>query len=316
MESALPAGQQSGKKKGKQLGTYLKLNWQLYVLILVPLAFAFVFKYKPLTGLVLAFKDYKIARGIWGSEWVGFDVFREVFGHREFLMALRNTLLLNVLELILSFTVPIILALLLNEIKNMAFKRFNQSLLYLPHFISWPIIGAIAYALLGLGSGMVNNLIEAMGGERIPFLQSDMHWLFSFLGIGTWAGMGWGTIIYLAAMSGVNPELYEAATVDGAGRWRKMWNVTLPAIRSTIIVLLIMNLGRIMGGGFEHIYALQNKATDEFTTTLTVLVFRWGIENGGFSVATAAGLFQSGVGLILILIADRVAKKLGEDGLL
>jgi putative aldouronate transport system permease protein len=316
VDSALTTGQKPRQSKGNQLLRYLKLNWQLYVLIMVPLAFALVFKYKPLTGLVLAFKDYKIARGIWGSEWVGFEVFQEIFGHREFLMAVRNTLLLNVLELILSFTVPIILALMLNEIKNMAFKRLNQSLLYLPHFISWPIIGAVAYALLGLGSGMVNNLIEMMGGERIPFLQSDMHWLFSFLGIGVWQGMGWGTIIYLAAMSGVNPELYEAATVDGAGRWRKMWNVTLPCIRPTIIVLLILSLGRIMGGGFEHIIALQNKATDEFTTTLTVLVFRWGIENGGFSTATAAGLFQSVVGLVLILIADRVAKKLGEDGLL
>lgn len=305
-----------GQHKGKQIRTYLKQNWQLYVLILVPLGFALVFKYAPLSGLVLAFKDYKIARGIWGSEWVGLQIFQEMFAHREFLKALRNTLLLNILELILSFTVPILLALLLNEIKNAAYKRLNQSLLYLPHFLSWPIIGAIAYQLLGLGSGLINNLIETLGGERIPFLQSDVHWLFSFLGIGVWQGMGWGTIIYLAAMSGVNPELYEAATVDGAGRWRKMWNVTIPGIRPTIITLLILNLGRIMGGGFEHIFALQNKATTEFTTTLPVLVYRWGIERGDFSLATAAGLFQSVVGLILILIADRIAKKLGEDGLL
>lgn len=303
-------------KKGKHFLKYLKQNWQLYVLLLIPVGFALVFKYAPLSGLVLAFKDYKIARGIWGSEWVGFQVFQELFAHREFLQALRNTLLLNTLELILGFTVPILLALLLNEIKNVAFKRINQSMLYLPHFLSWPIIGAIAYQLLGLGSGLINNLIEIMGGERIPFLQSDGNWLFSFLGIGVWQGMGWGTIIYLAAISAVNPELYEAATVDGAGRWRKMWNITIPAIRPTIITLLILNLGRIMGGGFEHIFALQNKATTEFTTTLPVLVFRWGIERGDFSLATAAGLFQSFVGLILILIADRIAKKLGEDGLL
>lgn len=300
----------------KHLRSYLKQNWQLYILLFVPLAFAIVFRYAPLSGLILAFKDYKIARGFWGSEWVGFEIFQQIFAHRDFIRALRNTLLLNSLDLVLGFTVPILLALMLNEIRHSSFKRVNQSLLYLPHFLSWPIIGALAYQLLGLGSGLVNNLIEMLGGDRIPFLQSDYHWLASYLGIGVWAGMGWGTIIYLAAMSGVNPELYEAATVDGAGRWRRMWNVTLPSIRPTIITLLILNLGRIMGGSFEQIFALQNKATNEFTTTIPVLVYRWGIERGDFSTATAVGLFQSVVGLILILIADRVAKKLGEDGLL
>jgi putative aldouronate transport system permease protein len=155
-----------------------------------------------------------------------------------------------------------------------------------------------------------------MGGTRIPFLQEDYNWLVSYLAIGVWQSMGWGTIIYLASMSGINPELYEAATVDGAGRWRKVWNVTLPSIRPTIVTLLIMNLGRVMEGSFERIFALQNKATTEFTTTIPVLVYRWGIESGNFSRATALGLFQSVIGLALVLMADRVAKKLGEDGLL
>jgi putative aldouronate transport system permease protein len=280
--------EQMKKTRRKQLRNYFRQNWQLYVLLIVPLAFALTFKYAPLSGLVLAFKDYKIARGIWGSEWVGFQVFQDIFAHRDFIRALRNTVLLNSLDLIFSFTAPIFLALLLNEIRHSGYKRVNQSLLYLPH----------------------------LGGDRVPFLQSDYHWLASYVGIGVWASMGWGTIIYLAAISGVNPELYEAATVDGAGRWRKMWNVTLPSIRPTIITLLILNLGRIMGGSFEQIFALQNKATNEFTTTIPVLVYRWGIESGDFSRATAVGLFQSVVGLILILIADRIAKKLGEDGLL
>lgn len=308
--------EQMKKTRRKQLRNYFRQNWQLYVLLIVPLAFALTFKYAPLSGLVLAFKDYKIARGIWGSEWVGFQVFQDIFAHRDFIRALRNTVLLNSLDLIFSFTAPIFLALLLNEIRHSGYKRVNQSLLYLPHFLSWPIIGALAYQLLGLGNGLVNNVIELLGGDRVPFLQSDYHWLASYVGIGVWASMGWGTIIYLAAISAVNPELYEAATVDGAGRWRKMWNVTLPSIRPTIITLLILNLGRIMGGSFEQIFALQNKATNEFTTTIPVLVYRWGIESGDFSRATAVGLFQSVVGLILILIADRIAKKLGEDGLL
>ncbi len=295
---------------------YLRRDWELYVLMLLPLAMVLTFKYASMFGLTIAFKDYKVARGFWGSDWVGLKVFHEIFTKPDFGRAVRNTLLLNILDLLFSFTMPIILALLINEVKNLLFKRINQTLLYLPHFLSWVIIGAIAYQLLSEGSGMVNNVIEQLGGDRIPFLQQDRNWLISYLAIGVWQSMGWGTIIYLAAMSGINPELYEAAIVDGAGRLRKMWNVTLPSIRMTIVTLLILSLGGVMGGSFERIMALQNKATTEFTTTIPVLVYRWGIESGNFSRATALGLFQSVIGLILVLTADRIAKKLGEDGLI
>ncbi|MFD2408251.1 ABC transporter permease [Paenibacillus rhizoplanae] len=302
------------RKQG--FGYYLQRDWQLYLLVMLPLAFVIVFKYLPMTGLVIAFKDYKIARGFWGSEWAGLQVFQDLFAKPDFIRAVRNTLLLNVLDLCFSFTMPIVLALLLNEIKSVRFKRINQTVLYLPHFLSWVIIGAIAYQLLSEGGGVVNNLIELMGGTRIPFLQQDTNWLISYLVIGVWQSMGWGTIIYLAAMSGINPEMYEAATVDGAGRWKKVWNITLPSIRATIVTLLIMALGKVMDGSFERIYALQNKATTEYTTTIPVLVYRWGIESGNFSRATAIGLFQSVIGIILVISADRVAKKLGEDGIL
>ncbi len=295
---------------------YLRRDWELYVLLLLPLAMVLTFKYASMFGLTIAFKDYKVARGFWGSDWVGLKVFQDIFAKPDFGRAVRNTLLLNILDLLFSFTMPIILALLINEVKNLLFKRINQTLLYLPHFLSWVIIGAIAYQLLSEGSGMVNNVIEQLGGDRIPFLQQDRNWLISYLAIGVWQSMGWGTIIYLAAMSGINPELYEAAIVDGAGRLRKMWNVTLPSIRMTIVTLLILSLGGVMGGSFERIMALQNKATTEFTTTIPVLVYRWGIESGNFSRATALGLFQSVIGLILVLTADRIAKKLGEDGLI
>ncbi|UQZ33275.1 polysaccharide ABC transporter ATP-binding protein [Paenibacillus sp. PK3_47] len=295
---------------------YLQRDWQLYLLVFLPLAFVIVFKYLPMGGLVIAFKDYKIARGFWGSEWVGFEIFQEIFSKPDFGRAVRNTLLLNVLDLCFSFTMPIVLALMLNEVKSVRFKRVNQTLLYLPHFLSWVIIGAIAYQLLSEGSGVVNNLIELLGGTRIPFLQEDTNWLISYLAIGVWHSMGWGTIIYLAAISGINPEMYEAATVDGAGRWRKVWNITLPSIRATIVTLLIMNLGKVMDGSFERIWSLQNKATTEFTTTIPVLVYRWGIESGNFSRATAVGLFQSVIGIVLVITADRIAKKLGEDGIL
>jgi len=295
---------------------YLKRDNQLYLMLLVPILFVLVFKILPMFGLVVAFKDFKIAKGFWDSEWVGFQVFQEIFAKRDFGRAVRNSVLLNTLDFLLSFSAPILLAILLNEIKNVRIKRINQTLLYLPHFLSWVIISALAYQLFSVGNGIVNNLIEDLGGTRIPFLQEDNHWLISYLLIGVWASMGWGTIIYLASISSINPELYEAAFVDGAGRWRKVWHITLPGIRVTIVTLLIMNLGRIMGGNFERVYSLANKATTEYTTTIEVLVYRWGLESGQFSRATAIGLFQAVIGLILVLLADRIAKKLGEDGLL
>jgi putative aldouronate transport system permease protein len=301
---------------GKGILYYLKRDKELYIMLLIPIFFVVLFKITPMFGTIVAFKDYKIAKGFLGSEWVGFQVFLDIFEKRDFGRAVRNSVMLNSLDLMLSFTAPIVLSLLLNEIKNVKMKRINQTLLYLPHFLSWVIIGAIAYQLLSLGNGVINNIVDSLGGTRIPFLQKDNHWLLSYLLIGVWQSMGWGTIIYLASISSINPELYEAAIVDGAGRLRKMWNVTLPGIRVTIVTLLIMNLGKVMGGSFERIYALANKATTEYTTTIEVLVYRWGIEGGHFSRATALGLFQAVIGLALVLLADFIAKKLGEDGLL
>ena len=295
---------------------YLHRDWQLYALVFLPMAFVFLFKFGPMFGLIIAFKEYRIARGFWGSSWVGFKIFQDIFSHRLFIPALRNTLLLNVLDLVLGFPTPILLALLLNEVNSKWFKRTSQTLLYLPHFLSWVIIGALAYQLFSVNTGMVNNLIESMGGKRFPFLTTDVPWLVSYVLIGMWQNMGWGTIVYLASIAGINPELYEAATVDGAGRFRQCFSVTLPCIRSTIVVLLIMNLGRIMGGSFERVNALMNVAAPEFTTTIPVLIYRWGIQNMNFSRATALGLFQSVIGLILVLSANYVSRKLGEEGLL
>lgn len=302
------------KKQGSLY--FLKRDWQLYALLVIPFVFVIIFKYLPYGGLVIAFKNFKIVKGFWGSDWVGFDIFTKVFNHRNFVPALRNTLLLNILDLVFGFPMPIILALLLNEVRNKWFKKVSQTLLYLPHFLSWIIIGALGYQLFGLNSGVINNIIEFMGNNRIPFLQEDAWWLVTYVVIGVWQTMGWGTIIYLAAITSVNSELYEAARVDGAGRWKQCIHVTLPCIRSTIVILLIMNLGKVMGGSFERVLALSNMKATEFTTTIPVLVYQWGIGSGKFSESTALGLFQSVIGLILVLAADFVAKRLGEDGLL
>lgn len=305
-----------GISKPKNVMFYLKKHWQLYALLLIPIAFALVFKYGSMFGLVIAFKDYKIIKGFWESEWIGLDVFRKIFGMRDFSLAVRNTLLLNGLTLIFGFPMPIILALLLNEIKNKYFKRISQTLLYMPYFLSFVIIGAIAYQIFGLNSGIVNNLIESLGGTRIPFLQKDAQWLVTYVLITVWQSMGWGTIVYLAAITSVNPELYEAATVDGANRFQKIWNVTLPCIKATVITLLIMNLGKLMSGSFESVFALRNVATTKFTTTIPILIYQLGITGGKFSESTAIGLFQSVIALILVLAADWVAKRLGEEGLI
>lgn len=295
---------------------YLKRDWQLYALMFLPMLFILVFKFLPYTGLSIAFKDYKVAKGYADSPWIGFNVFRKVFKKRDFGQSVYNTLLLNILDLVFSFPMPVILALILNEVKNKYFKKVTQTLLYLPHFLSWVIIGGIGYSLFSLSSGVVNILIQNAGHTPIPFLQENTWWLISYVLIGVWQSMGWGTIIYLAAITGVNSELYEAARVDGAGRWKQCLYVTLPCIRSTIVTLLIMNLGKLMGGSFERVFALYNAKATQYTTTIPVLVYRWGIESGKFSEATALGLFQSVIGLALVLAADFAAKKLGEDGLI
>lgn len=303
-------------KQKSNIAFYLKKNWQLYVLILLPMLFIFVFKYGAYSGLTIAFKDYKVAKGFAKSDWVGFEIFQKIFAHRDFGKAVKNTLFVNVLDLALSFPMPIILALLLNEIRVKWFKKVSQTLLYLPHFLSWVIIGALAYQLFSVSNGVINALIANAGASPIPFLQEDTWWLITYLLIGVWQTMGWGTIIYLAAITSVSPDLYEAARVDGAGRWMQCWHVTLPCIRSTIVTLLIMNLGKLMQGSFERIYALMNPKASEYTTMIPVLVYRWGIESGKFSDATALGLFQSIIGLILVLASDFIAKRLGEDGLI
>lgn len=302
------------KRKGS-LALYLKKSWQLYALLLLPVIFTFVFKYAAYRGLSIAFLDYKVAKG-YSSDFVGFEIFEKVFAHRDFGKSVRNTLLLNILDLIFSFPMPIILALVLNEIRAKWFKKVTQTLLYLPHFLSWVIIGALGYQLFSLNSGVVNNLLANAGASPIPFLQDDTWWLITYILIGVWQSMGWGTIIYLAAITSVNPDLYEAAKVDGAGRWQQCLHVTLPCIRSTIVTLLIMNLGKMMQGSFERIFALTNAKVTEFTTTIPVLIYRWGIGSGKFSEATALGLFQSVIGLILVLVSDYIAKRLGEEGLL
>ena len=293
-------------------------DWHLYLMLLLPLALVVIYNYAAYPGLRMVFLDYKPARGYEGSKWVGLGTFQKVFADRDFSKALTNSIVFNLLDLLVSFPMPIILALMLNELRFPRFKKVTQTVLYLPHFLSWVIIGSVAYQLFKPSSGIINVLLMNMGWieKGIPFLTEKTHWAATYLLIGVWQGMGWGTIIYLAAITGISGELYEAAMIDGASRMQRIWHITLPGIRSTIVVLLIMNLGRIMGSNFERLDVFGNTQVRDYQYQLAIYIYEKGLANGKFSMATAVGLFQSLVGLLLVLVSDRFAKALGEDGLL
>jgi putative aldouronate transport system permease protein len=293
----------------------LRSTRQLYLLLALPLLVLFVFSYLPMAGLVIAFQEYNIFRGVFGSKWAGFSVFGEIFRMTSFWIALRNTFMLNGLNLIVGFPAPIILALMLNEVRHKGLKRTFQSTLYLPHFLSWAIIGSLAVELLADNTGLVNVFIKSQGGKIIPFLSQRWPWLFTYQGIWIWQNAGWGTIIYLSSLTAINPELYEAAEVDGAGRWRKIWSITLPGISSTMMVLLIIQVGRIVTIGFEQPYIIGNALVQDFAEVITTFVYRVGILSGRYNVGAAAGLFQSVVGLAFLLAANAVSMKFTDTGI-
>ncbi|MNO17214.1 putative multiple-sugar transport system permease YteP [compost metagenome] len=301
------------KRKNKFLHN-LKRDSLLYLLLLLPIAYILIFKYAPIYGLVMAFQDYNIFAGISGSEWVGLDVFRFIFQQDSFYRALKNTLVLNVLDLIAGFPAPIILAILLNEVRQEKFKKMTQTVLYLPHFLSWVIIGGMVYLMFS-NSGMVNNFLSGFGFEKIEFLSRKIPWLTTYISVGVWQNIGWGTIIYLAAITGINRELYEASDIDGCSRLRKMWHITLPGIKSTINILLILHIGRMVSIGFDRPFVMGNSLVSDYSDVISTFVYRVGISSGDFSQATAVGLFQSVVGLILLVSANFIARKLGEDGI-
>lgn len=296
----------------------LKRDWQLYLLLLIPVALVIIFCYAAYPGLSMAFMDFKPIKGFADSDWVGMNVFKKIFQDRDFTRALRNSIVFNLLDLLVGFPLPIILALMLNELRFLKFKKVTQTILYLPHFLSWAIIGSVAYFMFRPITGLVNIFLMNIGAitEGIPFMNEKWHWAVTYLLVGVWQGMGWGTILYLAAITSINGELYEACIIDGANKWQKMWHVTLPGIRSTIVTLLIMNLGRVMGSNLERLTSFDNTDVREFQYQLAIYIYQKGMGAGKYSEGTAVGLFQSLVGVVLVLLSDRVAKALGEEGLL
>lgn len=290
-------------------------GYGMLYLMLVPVILTYaVFNYVPMYGLTLAFKDYSFTKGILGSDWVGLAHFRSIFAQAPFWRVVRNTVEINLLKLVFGFPAPIILALLLNELRLKAFKHSIQTIIYIPHFISWVTISGIIFALLS-GDGLVNRIIAEFGVERINFLSEPAYFRPLLVLSNIWKEAGWGTIIFLAAMAGISPELYEAAKVDGAGRWRQTISVTLPCLAPIVSILLILNVGYLMTGGFDQIFNLYNPMVYEVGDVIDTYMYRIGLMEGRFSIATAVGFFLNIINFILLLTANVVSKRISGNGI-
>ncbi|WP_082360585.1 ABC transporter permease [Bacillus sp. FJAT-28004] len=287
----------------------------LYLMLLPGLVYFMLFKYFPMWGVLISFQDYQPYLGFWKSEWVGLKHFIRFFNEPTFGLLFRNTVVLAMYNLLFFFPLPIIVALMLNEVRKEFFKRCVQTLIYIPHFFSWVVVVGVFYILFTVEGGAVNELIVKMGGEKINFLLSAEWFRSMIMTEIIWKETGWGTIIFLAALAGVDPGLYEAAKIDGAGRLRQLWHITLPAIRGTIIILLILRLGDFMDTGFEQIILMLNALNREVGEVFDTYVYTTGINQGQFSYSTAVGLFKSVIGLILVLGTNALAKKAGEEGI-
>lgn len=295
-------------------GVALKRDKYLYLLMMPGLLFFLIFKYGPMWGLSLAFQNYSPFLGFWKSEWVGFKYFSDFLTNPDFFKLLRNTLAISFLNILFFFPAPIVLALMLNEVRRLRFKKFVQTAIYLPHFVSWVVIAGISFILLSKSSGVVNGLIADAGGAKIDFLtNAKLFWLL-LTSQSIWKDAGYGTIIFLAALTSINPEQYEAAQIDGASRWKQLLYITLPGIKSTIVVLLILRLGSVMDVGFEQVYLMISAPVESIGDVFDTYAYRVGVQQGRFSFAVAAGMFKSIVGFILVVAANRIAKKMGEEG--
>ena len=307
----------TGKKNhlGKiKLSKHIKKEWRLYSFLIIPILYFVIFKYIPMFGNIIAFRKYSGGVNIFGEKWVGLRYFKQFLRDPSFWRAFRNTLFLSVSYLIVRFPLTLIFALLLNEIRNIKWKKFVQTVSYLPHFISMVIIAGMIKEVVSL-SGPINTLLSSFGMEKISFIQEASWFPPIYIITGIWQALGWGTILYLAAMTGINTELYEAARVDGANRFRQALHVTIPGILPTIVTLLILDIGGIMGSNFEKIILLYLPSTYETADVISTLVYRMGISGGNFSYATAVGLFEGIIGLILVTTANFVSKKITESSL-
>lgn len=288
----------------------------LYLLLLPGILYFVIFRYIPMYGVVIAFQDFKMSKGIFDSDWVGLQQFKMLVQGLSFPSVFRNTVIISLYKLVVGFPAPIILALLLNEVRSRKFKKVTQTIVYLPHFISWVILAGLIATFLHPDTGIINEVVKLFNnGQGIDFLASKAHFRSILVITDVYKGIGWGSIIYIAAISGIDAEIYEAAMVDGAGRFRRMWNITLPALKSTIMVVFILNMGGILNAGFEQIYLLYNARVYEVADVIDTYVYRSGIVQSNYSLATAAGLFKSVISMVLVIGTNKLSHLFKEDGI-
>ncbi len=295
---------------------YIKY-WDLCLMLLPVIAYFVIFKYIPMGGIVIAFKDYKLGLGISGSAWVGLENFIQAFRTRFFIRSIRNTLIISVLKLAVGFPAPIILALMLNEVRHSLYKRVVQTISYLPHFLSWVIMAGILTQLLSPNNGAVNALLKNWFGQKesISFLLDNTYFRQTVVLSDVWKGVGWGSILYLATISSIDPTLYEAAICDGASRPQRVRYITLPSILPTITIMLILNLGSILDAGFDQILNLYSSAVYETGDIIDTYVYRVGLVDWNYKLSTAIGLFKNLIGFILVVTTNAVAKRIGGNGI-
>ncbi len=312
-----PKAQKTVEVKTKISWKEMKKQKELILLSIPFLIYVVIFNYGPLFGWVMAFQNYKPAKGFWNSPWVGLDKFKQLFTNDVFLGVIRNTFAMSFINLVFGFVFSIAFALLLNEVKNVAGKKFVQTVSYLPHFLSWVIVVGLVFQVVSMETGIINQVLMALHivDKPINFLSEPKYywWIVGFTNV--WKETGWGSIIYLAAITAINPELYEAAAIDGAGRFKQMLHITLPGIKSTIFILLIINIGNILNSGFDMQYLLTNGLVQKVSQTIDIYVIKYGISLADYSLATAAGVFKSLVSILLIFIANQFAKAAGEERL-
>ncbi|WP_082595637.1 ABC transporter permease [Paenibacillus sp. Soil750] len=323
MKARLPATELRTGKQRVEARTFWQSIWRrmmqdkhLYMMLLPVISFYLLFKFAPMIGEIIAFKNYRFADGVFGSQWVGLKHFQMIFASPDFWRILRNTLVLNLYSLVFGFPIPVVLALLLNEVRRKWYKSIVQNMLYVPHFMSWAVLGGIVVAVLSPSTGVVNMVLKKIsGGESVYFMADSFWWPLIYTLSSTWREAGWGTILYMAAMASIDPQLYDAAKMDGANKLRQIWHITLPGIRSTIAVLLILRMGQMMDVGLEQTLVLQNNSVLDVADVISTYVYRVGLQNMSYSYTTAIGLFQSAIGLILIVGVNRMIRMTGERGL-
>ena len=300
---------------GKRVQKVLKRDWQLLVLCALPVLYFVIFHYVPMYGVQIAFKDFKASEGIWGSAWVGFKHFKRFFASSQFWTLIKNTLGLSLLQILLGFPIPILLAIMLNQVKNQKFRKFAQSILYCPHFISIVVLAGMLYIFLSPRNGIVNTIIKMLGGEAIFFLGEAKYFKLTFVISGIWQNAGWSAIIYIAALAGISPDLYEAAQMDGANKWQRIRHIDIPGIMPTIVMMLIMEIGKVMSLGFQKAYLLQNAQNLAASEIISTYIYKVGMLDAQYSYSAAINLFNNVINIILLVTFNKLAKKLTDNSL-